>query len=132
MNRKTLLVRDVMTIGVPICRDTETCGAVAARLEPEGERGEVVVALDEDGMACGWLTREQLVAEAARSVSEVMDEDIPIVPPDIPAEAAAQLMRDGGEDYLFLMHDWPGEPRPSAMISLRAIEQRLREVECAS
>jgi CBS domain-containing protein len=128
---KPLLVRDVMTIGVPVCRDTETCGAVAARLEREGERGEVVVALDEDGMACGWLTRAQLAAEPARPVCEVMDEDIPMVPPDIPAEAAAQLMRDGGKDHLFLMHDWPGEPRPSAMISLKAVERRLREVEFA-
>ncbi len=118
----TLLVRDVMTIGVPVCRDTETCGEVAARL-----KGDVVVALDEDGMACGWVTRERLAgAESTRTVSEVMDEDIPTVPPDIPVEAAAQLMRDQGVNYLFLMHDWPGEPRPSAVISLKSIEERAR------
>lgn len=128
---KPLLVRDVMTIGVPVCRDTETCGAVAARLNdltPGVSKtpgvSDVAVVLDEDGMACGWLTRERLNREsAARPVGEVMDEDIPIVPPDIPAEAAAQLMRDRGVDYLFLMHDWPGEPRPSAVISLKAIAE---------
>ncbi len=117
---KPLLVRDVMTIGVPVCRDTETCGVVAARLN-----GEAVVALDEDGMACGWLTRDQLERAAAQTVGEVMEESIPTVPPDIPAEAAAQLMRDSGVEFLFLMHDWPGEPRPSAVVSLKAIEQRL-------
>ena len=118
-----LLVRDVMTIGVPVCRDTETCGAVAARLN-----GEAVVVLDEDGTACGWLTREQLLAEdATRPVGAVMDEVIPTVAPDIPAEAAAQLMLDREVEYLFLMHDWPGEPRPSAMISRKAAEKRLRE-----
>ena len=123
---KPLLVRDVMTIGVPVCRDTETCGAVAARLTGGGP--PVVVVLDEDGMACGWLTRDRLAAEAAtRPVGEVMDEDIPTVPPDIPVEAAAQLMRDRGVEHLFLMHDWPGEPRPSAVISLKAIERVSHE-----
>jgi hypothetical protein len=52
-----------------------------------------------------------------------MDERIPTVPPDIPAEAAAQIMRDQGVEHLFLMHAWPGEPRPSAVISLQAIEK---------
>lgn len=116
-----MLVRDVMTIGVPVCRDAETCGAVAARLS-----AEVVVALDEDGMACGWLTRKQLTdADPSLAIGAVMDEDIPTVPPDIPAQAAAQLMRDRGVEHLFLMHDWPGEPRPSAVISLKAVAARL-------
>ncbi len=118
-----LLVRDVMTIGVPVCRDSEPCAAVASRLAP----GSPVVVLDEDGVACGWLSYAQLAGEgAARPAGEVMDEDIPTVPPDIPAEAAAQLMRDRGVGHLFLMHSWPGEPRPSAVISLQAIEERLR------
>ena len=129
MNRKTLLVRDVMTIGVPVCREAETCGAVAARLKEQANQAKVVVALDEGGMACGWLTRERLVENAFHLVGHVMDEDIPTVPPDIPAEAAAQLMRDRGVEHLFLMHDWPGEPRPSAVISLRTVEARLKNGE---
>ncbi|MBM4422193.1 MAG: CBS domain-containing protein [Chloroflexi bacterium] len=121
-----LLVRDVMTIGVPVCRDSETCGEVLARLQSEGARGEVVVALDEDGMACGWMSRERIAeADSTRAIGEMMEEDIPTVSPSIPAEAAAQLMRDRGVDHLFLMHDWPGEPRPSAVISLKDIEKRL-------
>jgi hypothetical protein len=55
----------------------------------------------------------------------VVDEHIPQVPPDIPAQAAWQLMRDLGLDCLFLMHAWPGEPRPSAVITRQAIEARL-------
>lgn len=116
---KSLLVRDLMTIGVPICRDLETCGAVLARLD-----GEVVVALDDEGRACGWLTRERLErAGKGQAVGEVMEERIPTVPPDIPAETAAQIMRDRGVAYLLLMHDWPGDPRPAAIISLQTIEQ---------
>ena len=125
---KPLLVRDVMTIGVPVCRDTESCSTVAARLGGKtsqvSETCEVCVALDEDGMACGWTTRGALQTAAPLStVGAIMDEDIPTIPPDIPAEAAAQLMRDRRVEYLFLMHDWPGEPRPSAVISLKAIER---------
>ncbi len=117
------LVRDVMTIGVPVCRAAETCGVVRAR-----PTGDAVVVLDEAGLACGWLTRARLEqARPDQQVREVMDEDIPTVPPDIPAQAAAQLMRDRGVEVLFLMHDWPGEPRPSAMITLRSAEARLAE-----
>jgi len=123
-----LLVRDVMTIGVPVCRDTEVCGAVAARLAKQSPPAEVVVALDEDGMACGWLTKKQLLDNAFRLTGDVMDEDIPTVAPAIPAAAAVQMMRDRGVEFLFLMHDWPGEPRPSAVISLKAVEERLREI----
>jgi CBS domain-containing protein len=122
----TLLVRDVMTIGVPICRDTEPCSAAAARLAQHSVPAEVIVVLDGDGIACGWLTREWLLQQdAARIVGEVMDEDIPSVPPSIPVEAAAQIMRDRGVEYLFLMHDWPGERRPSAVVSLKTIKQLL-------
>jgi CBS domain-containing protein len=117
-----------MIIGVPVCREGETCGVVTARLAKEtcgvSETPQVCVVLDEDGMACGWLTRDRLNGqEAATPVREAMDEDIPTVPPDIPVEAAAQLMRDRGVQYLFLMHDWPGGPRPSAVISLEAIQR---------
>ncbi len=119
------LVREVMTIGVPVCRDAETCGAVRARLA--ALPAPVVVALDEAGLACGWTTLAQLAgAPADQPVSAVLDEDIPTVPPDIPAAAAAQIMRDRGIGYLFLMHAWPGEPRPAAMLALATIERRLQ------
>lgn len=114
-----------MTIGVPVCRDDERCGQVAARLGTLASGGDVVVALDDDGIAVGWALRTAMLAQPDRPVSEVIDEDIPQVPPDIPAAAAVQLMRDQGVDHLFLMHAWPGEPRPSAVISRQAIEQRL-------
>ena len=119
MNRP-MLVREVMTIGVPVCHDAETCSAVLGRL-----KGDVVVALDDDGMACGWLTHAQLAANTSQLVGTVMDEGIPTISPETPIETAAILMRAQQVQYLFLMHDWPGEPRPSALISLSAIEERL-------
>ena len=122
---KSLLVRDVMTIGVPVCREAETCGDVEARLARQATQAEVVGVLDEAGSACGWISRERLRQNPTHTVGEVMEEEIPTVPPDIPAEAAAQIMRDRGVEYLFLIHDWPGEPRPSAVISLKAIERKM-------
>jgi hypothetical protein len=119
-----LLVRDVMTVGVPVCREAEACGAVRARLQAQS--AEVVVALDDDGIACGWVDLARLAAaNPSQPVSAVMDEDIPEIPPDIPALAAAQILRDRGARFLFLMHNWPGEPRPSAVVSLQAIEKRI-------
>ncbi|MEK7278065.1 MAG: hypothetical protein AAB427_12010 [Chloroflexota bacterium] len=56
------LVRDVMTIGVPVCRDTETCGAVAARMGGKtshvSQNCDACVALDEDGMALAYITEK--------------------------------------------------------------------------
>lgn len=115
-----------MTIGVPICHEWETCGEVLQRLSAENTQADAVVVLDGDGAACGWLSRTQLAAQGdATCVSEVMHEAIPTIPPDIPAEVAAQLMRDQGVEHFFLMHGWPGEARPAAIISLAALEQRL-------
>jgi hypothetical protein len=121
-----LLVRDLMTIGVAVCREGERCGVVAARLAALPEAAAAVVGLDDDGLACGWATRARVAAAPPeRFMAEILDEVIPTVAPDIPAETAAQLMRDQGVDYLFLMHAWPGEPRPAAIVSRQAVEQRL-------
>jgi CBS domain-containing protein len=117
-----MLVREVMTIGVPVCRDTESCGSVLARLAEQGLNEAVVVVLDEDGLACGWLSRPDMEAAPARTTGEVMNEDIPTVEPEMTAETAAQLMKARGVEWAFLMHSWPGEPRPAAVISLQRIE----------
>ncbi len=120
----TLLVREVMMIGVPVCRATETCGVVLHRLQME--KGAAVVVLDDDGSACGWMTRAQLEqTPPARLCGEVADEAIPSVAPDLPVEAARELMRANQVECLFLMHAWPGPARPSAVISLKAIEEHL-------
>jgi hypothetical protein len=99
-----------------------------ARLTTEGVRGDVVVALDSSGTACGWTTRAALQAAPPKKlVTAVLDEDIPQLPPDIPVAAAAQLLRDRGQDYAFLMHGWPGPARPAAVIARQTLEHHLTE-----
>jgi Mg/Co/Ni transporter MgtE len=123
-----LKVRDVMTIGVPVCREAETCGEVAARLERQREPAEVIVVLDGYGRACGWMARERLIrSDPTTAVGEVADEEIPTVPPDWPAEAALRHMQARGLDHLLLLHHWPGEPRPAAYVWRRTLEERLRD-----
>jgi len=114
------LVRDVMIIGVPICRTDERCGTVAARLTAEGERGAVVVALDDEGRSVGWAPRTAVAAAAPNdAMSMFLLEEIPVIAPEVPAGAAAQLLADQGVEYGFLMHTWPGEGRPAAFVSRR-------------
>jgi CBS domain-containing protein len=128
MNPPLLLVRDVMTIGVPVCSELEQCGVVESRLARQHSQAEIVVALAFGGIASGWLTCERLSeADPDLAVCEVMEEGFETVPPDIPAEAAAQIMQDRGLEYLFLMHDWPGQLRPAAFVSRAALQQYLAQ-----
>lgn len=64
----TLLVRDAMTIGVPVCHEAERCGDVEARLARQSVQVEVVGVLDEDGSACGWVSRARFAENLARTV----------------------------------------------------------------
>ncbi|MBM3152997.1 MAG: CBS domain-containing protein, partial [Chloroflexi bacterium] len=97
--RERKLVRDLMQVGVATCPPHASVPEVARLLQ---ERGlEAVVVLDpEDGHALGFTGREELMRAYLRrdarslSVSEVMREDVPQVPPDIPLETAVQLMLD--------------------------------------
>ena len=98
---KTTLVRDLMQIGVPTCRAGVTLLEAVRRLINDGL--ESLVVLDEHGHAIGLFGRKEAVAaygiSGARNyalnsltVADVMSQQIPEIPPDIPAPAAVQLM----------------------------------------
>ena len=53
----TLLVRDVMTIGVPVCHEAERCGDVEARLARQAVQVEVVGVLDSRKMRSARLAK---------------------------------------------------------------------------
>jgi signal-transduction protein with cAMP-binding, CBS, and nucleotidyltransferase domain len=119
-----------MRIGVTTCKPEDSIEAVAAQMI-DGNCTAVVV-LDEDGDSRGWIN-EQRIANAflrreaagedspALTAADVMDEDVPDGPADIPLTAAIQLMADRGVDHLFFLHHAGGRAWPASLLSLRDV-----------
>jgi CBS-domain-containing membrane protein len=106
------LVRDLMTVGVTTCAP-ETPITVVARLLLDDDL-EAVIVLDREGHAAGMISQDELVRAYARgetrglTAEQIMREDVPEVPPDIPLTAAAQIMQDRRVRVFFLMHHSDG------------------------
>jgi len=82
------------------------------------------------------LSRREAVAVYGRSgvdmhdvrtltVADVMKPDIPEVPPDIPAAAAAQIMLDQSIREIYLMHHGGGASWPAAVLRFEDILRYL-------
>jgi len=116
------LVRDLMTVGVVTCNPQTTVPEIA-QLLLDNDLEEVIV-LDQ-GKALGVVGQDELIAAFSRDeyrqveAHQVMRENIPQVPPEIPLAAAAQLLRDQGVRTFFLMHHAAGVEYPAAAISYR-------------
>jgi CBS domain-containing protein len=124
------LVRDLMTVGVATCSPDTPIGDIARLLLEKGL--EAVVVLDPaDGHGLGYVSQEQLVQAYAHrptdglTAEQVMHDEVPQAPPDIPLTAAAQLMLDRGVRVLFLMHHSSGIDYPAALISYQHLLRRL-------
>jgi predicted transcriptional regulator len=115
------VVRDLMTVGVTTCPLGTTVSEIA-RLMVE-KNLEAVVVLDEEGDARGYVGQTEVIEAIAHpnhrdlKVEDVMHEDIPQVPADIPIAAAAQIMRDQGVRVLFFMHHAGGIHYPAGILS---------------
>ena len=132
--RTVKLVRDLMHIGVVTCRaDTPLLEAVNILLR---EHLESLVVLDERGHAAGLLGRTEAIAAYGRSsattqacdtltAADIMRSDIPEIPSDIPAAAAAQLMLDQGVRDFYLMHHDGGISWPAAVFRVEDVLQHL-------
>ncbi len=123
------LVRDLMTVGVKTCAPHLPIGEVARLLLEHDLEG--VIVLDHEGHAVGVVTPEELVRAYAHpdaanlTAGDIMRDDIPTLPPDIPLAAAAQLMQDQGVRVVFLMHNAAGIVYPAAMLSYRHFLRHL-------
>lgn len=119
------LVRDLMHIGVTTCpAETPLVEAVRILLQ---EGLESLIVLDDNGHAAGLFGRPEAVAAYGLSgahvhgyegltVVEAMRPDIPEIPPDIPATAAAQIMLDQQVRDLYLLHHDGGISWPAAVL----------------
>jgi len=128
------LVRDLMQIGVVTCPiDMPLAEAVRVLLK---NGLESLVVLDETGHAAGLCGRREVVAayglsgtrnseDGTLTVADVLRPDIPQIPPDIPATAAAQLMLDQGIRELYLLHHDGGISWPAAVLRFDDILRHL-------
>jgi CBS-domain-containing membrane protein len=129
-----LLVRDVMRIGVPTCKLEDTIAHVAALMIDGGHTA--VVVLDDEADTRGWINERILASAYERAAAtdedasefaaqDVMDEDVPECPSDIPLAAAVGIMADLGVDHLFFLHHAAGRTWPASVLSLRDVVKAL-------
>lgn len=125
-----ILVRDLMTVGVPTCPPATPVDDLARSMIENG--WEAVIVLDpEERHALGVVSQADLVRAytqenpAGKCAEDVMQAAIPRVPPDIPLQAAAQIMQDCGVRALFLMHHAGGIEYPAALITYQHFMRHL-------
>lgn len=122
------LVRDLMTVGVITCPSDTPIIDIANIILAKDLEGVVVL---EDGHAIGMISQDELVAAYSRDdiydlkAVDILREDIPQVPADIPLKAAAQFMHDKGVRVMFLTHHAAGITYPAAVISYRHLIRHL-------
>jgi CBS domain-containing protein len=128
--RARTLVRDLMQVGVVTC-PPETVLLDAARLMLENQLDTIVVLSQEDGNALGVVNQEDLINAYVREdmqslkVSDIMHEDLPQVPPDIPIKAAVQMMLDQNVRTCFLTHHAGGIRYPAASLSFQHVLKHM-------
>ncbi len=126
---KPVLVRDLMTVGVPTCK-TSTPIVDIARFLVEQNVEEMVV-LGSEGEGVGIVGYEELIGaygrENAKSLTaeEVMRESVPELPADIPLTVAAQMMKDRQIRVAYMTHNSSGIIYPAAMISYKHMIRHL-------
>lgn len=125
-----LLVRDLTTVGVTSC-SPRTLLTEVARVFLEKNLEAMVVLDQEDGHALGVISQDDLTRGYCKEnrsllcVEDVMYDDVPQIPPDIPLVAAIQIMLDRGGRALFLMHHSAGIEYPAAVLTYRHLIRHL-------
>lgn len=124
-----LLVRDLMTVGVPTCKwDSPIVDIARFLLE---KNVEAMCVLDGEGHGIGVVGAEELVWAYARegfeklTAEDVMSEGVPELGADIPLAVAAQMMKDKGIRVAYMMHNSAGIIYPAAYISYRHILRHM-------
>ena len=129
MTTSPQLVRDLMSVGVPTCGLDDLIGDLTRWFLEKDIEGAVV--LDENGHGAGVVTRSELVKAYSRennqqlTAQQIMNVNVPSVPPDIPLKTAAQIMQDQGVRVLFLTHHAGGIEYPAAYLTYKHLLRHL-------
>ncbi len=130
----TILIRDLMQVGVPICGEETSLPEVARLLVTRNVAALVV--LDEDGNMAGWIGEQHLARVIdgdykTMTAADIMDENVPVMPPELPAAAAAQLLVDQGISQVFITHHAGGMNYPAAVFTLQDVARVIGGLERA-
>lgn len=124
-----LLIRDLMTVGVPTCKwDTPIIDIARFLLE---KNVEAMCVLDGEGHGIGVVGADELVWAYARegyeslTAEDIMSEGVPELNADMPLAVAAQMMKDKGIRIAYMMHNAGGIIYPAAYISYRHILRHM-------
>lgn len=123
------LVRDLMVVGVTTCRPDTPVIDIARLLLAKNL--ESIVVLDQGGHAVGTVGRDELIRAYSHedvgqmTAQDIMRDEVPQIPPDIPLAAAAQIMQDLGIRQVFLMHHAEGVDYPAASLAYTQLLRHL-------
>jgi predicted transcriptional regulator len=122
------LVRDLMTVGVETCAPGTPIIEIARAMLDRGFEEIVVL---EEGNAAGVVGQDDIIYAFTREdfrslkAEDVMRENVPQIPPDVPISVAAQMMHDQGVRVFWLMHHAGGIEYPAASISYKHLLRYL-------
>jgi CBS domain-containing protein len=122
---KSLLVRDIMTVGVPTCKWDSPIVDIARFLVEQN--AEAMCVLDAEGHGIGVVGSDELVWAYAREgfetlvAEDIMSEGVPEMQSDLSLTVAAQLMQDKEIRIAYMTHNSAGIIYPAAFISYRHI-----------
>lgn len=124
-----VLVRNLMTIGVPTCKITTSIVEIARFLIKNNVEEMVVLGHEGEGIGvCGF---KELVKAYDRedvrqlTAEEIMLEGVPELPSDIPLKLAAQIMQDKDIRVAYMNHNSAGIIYPAASISYKHLVRHL-------
>ncbi len=126
---KPVLVRDLMTVGVPTCKQDMLVTDIARFLLEHNVEGMCV--LDKEGNGVGVVGMEELAVAYSReevrnlTAEDVMREGMPTLKADLPLALAAQMMRDQHTRIAYMIHNSAGIIYPAAYITYRHLVRHL-------
>ncbi|MGQ9459392.1 MAG: CBS domain-containing protein [Anaerolineae bacterium] len=125
-----VLVRDIMKRGVPTCQfDTPVLQVARQMLRANAD---AVVVVDDLGEVGGIISRTDIVRLHSQRYWEMRAEDILTynvftIMPDVPVNAAAQLMLDNRIHQLVILHARPAPQRPVGILTMRDVIRYMVE-----
>jgi len=124
-----MLVRDLMTVGVPTCKWNTPIQDIARFLVENNV--EALCVLDSEGHGIGVIGSEELVLAYTKEENEpvvaedIMAEGVPELQAELPLNTAVEIMRDKGTRIAYMLHNSGGIIYPAAFISYRHILRHM-------